>query len=509
MNGRFVLVLHSHLPYVLGKGRWPFGEEWLYEIVLDTYLPLLEGLECLARDDIPASIAVGITPILMEQLKSSAFVDSFRTWADVKRKALEQDVSRLPDTPEAHDLNTFYREELDQRLRQFDVLGGDVVAAFASLQERGRLEILTSCATHGYMPLFGNDESRRLQIRTGIAVYQHWMGRRPSGFWLPECGYIPGVERLLAEEGLRYFIADAATFDAGTGQEHTGVHVPVATSTEAPWTPWNIGAGIAVFLRNPATSKQVWDRDLGYPGNGAYREFHKRCEGSGWQYWRITSKQTDLGAKELYRPGEARKRAAEHATHFASLVRDLAAQRERLTGDPGVMVAAYDTELFGHWWYEGPGWIAAVLRDLATKESISVVTPTTVLAERDLPLGRLRESSWGAGGDHSTWMNPETSWVWDNIRDDQRHFVDLLPQLHGQIGDMLLREILLEESSDWPFLITTGQARTYGTTRFLEHHRKVRALFAAVEGTGQLPAKQAGSDDPVFEHIRLDDVRRT
>jgi len=145
---------------------------------------------------------------------------------------------------------------------------------------------------------------------------------------------------------------------------------------------------------------------------------------------------------------------------------------------------------------------------LAAKESISVVAPTTVLAERDLPLGRLRESSWGAGGDHSTWMNPETSWVWDNIRDDQRHFVDLLPQLHGQIGDMLLREILLEESSDWPFLITTGQARTYGTTRFLEHHRKVRALFAAVEGTGQLPAKQAGSDDPVFEHIRLNEVRR-
>ncbi|RIE07140.1 1,4-alpha-glucan branching protein domain-containing protein [Candidatus Cryosericum odellii] len=508
MNGRFVMVLHSHLPYVLGKGRWPFGEEWLHEIALDTYLPLLEEFERLDHDNVPGTIALGITPILMEQLKSPAFVDSFRTWIDVKRKALEQDVSRLPDTPEAHDLNMFYREELDQHLRQFDMLGGDLLGAFARLQESGRLEILTSCATHGYMPLFGNDESRRLQIRTGVAVYQHWMGRRPTGFWLPECGYIPGVERLLAEEDLRYFIADATTFDAGTRQEHTDVHIPVATSTEAPWTPWNIGADVAVFLRNPATSKQVWDRDLGYPGNGAYREFHKRCESSGWQYWRITSKQTDLGAKELYRPDEARKRVAEHATHFASLVRDLAAQREKLTGDPGVIVAAYDTELFGHWWYEGSGWIAAVLRDLASKGSVSAVAPTTVLTERNLPLGRLRESSWGAGGDHSTWMNPETSWIWDNICDDQRHFIDLLPQLHGQMGDMLLREILLEESSDWPFLITTGQARTYGTARFLEHHRKVRALFAAIEGTGQVPASQAGSDDPVFEHIRLNEVRR-
>jgi 1,4-alpha-glucan branching enzyme len=507
MKGRFVLVLHSHLPYVLGKGRWPFGEEWLHEIALDTYLPLLEGLEGLDRDNVPGTIAVGITPILMEQLKSPAFVDNFRAWVDAKRKALEQDVSRLPDTPEAHGLNMFYCEELDQRLRQFDVLGGDLVGAFASLQERGRLEVLTSCATHGYMPLFSNDESRRLQIRAGAATYEHWMGRKPVGFWLPECGYLPGVERLLAEQGLRYFIADAAAFDAGTAQEYAGGHIPVATSIEAPWTPWDIGAGVAVFLRNPATSKQVWSRDLGYPGDGVYREFHKRCEGSGWQYWRITSKQTDLGAKELYRPDEARKRAAEHAAHFASLVRDLAAQRQRLTGDPGVVVAAYDTELFGHWWYEGPGWMAAVLRDLATQESVSAVTPTTVLAERDLPLGRLRESSWGTGGGHDTWMNSETSWIWDNIHDDQRHFIDLLPHLHGQTGDMLLREILLEESSDWPFLITTGQARSYGMSRFLEHNSKVRDLLAAAEGKPYDTSEQAQPIDHVFDHLHLDDLR--
>ena len=509
MNGRFVLVLHSHLPYVLGKGRWPFGEEWLYEIALDTYLPLLEELDGLDHDNVPGTIAVGITPILMEQLKSPAFVDGFRTWIAVKQKALEQDTSRLPDTPEARSLNMFYREELDHRLRQFDRLGGDLVQAFANLQEEGRLEVLTSCATHGYMPLFSNDESRRLQIRAGVAVYQHWMRRRPSGFWLPECGYLPGVERLLAEEGLRYFVTDAAAFDVGSEQEYAGAHNPIATNTEAPWTPWDIGSGVAVFLRNLATSKQVWSRDLGYPGNGSYREFHKRCEGSGWQYWRITSKQTDLGQKELYRPDEAHNLAMEHAAHFTSLIADLVEQREKATGDPGVVVAAYDTELFGHWWYEGPAWIAAVLRNLASNKWISAVAPTAVLAERDLPHGRLLESSWGGGGGHGTWMNSETSWIWDNIHDDQRHFIELLPRLHGPTADMLLREILLEESSDWPFLITTGQARTYGTARFLEHHRKARALFAAVEGTGQVPENQTGSDDPVFEHIHLDDIRRT
>jgi 1,4-alpha-glucan branching enzyme len=508
MNSRFVLVLHSHLPYVLGKGRWPFGEEWLDEVVLDTYLPLLEGLECLARDGVPAPIAVGITPILMEQLKSPGFAATFRTWIDGKRVALAEDVSRLPDTPEARELNMLYRDELKRRWSQFDTLGGDVVGAFASLQDRGRIEVLTSCATHGYLPLFSNDDSRRLQIRTGAATYQHWMGRRPSGFWLPECGYAPGVERLLAEEALRYFVADTSAFDAGTGEIRSDQRIPIAPGNGVLWTPWDIGAGVAAFLRNPATSEQVWSRDHGYPGDGVYREFHRRCEGSGWQYWRITSKQTDLDHKELYKPEEARARTREHATHFVSLLQELAAAHEQATGEPGVIVAAYDAELFGHWWYEGPEWIVEMLRSLAEQHDVTAAAPLDILNSSTSPAGKLRESSWGAGGGHDTWLNSETNWIWDAIHDDQRRFIGLLPRLHGRTGDMLLREILLEESSDWPFLITTGQARTYGTARFTEHHDKVRMLFAAVDNAERLSAIQTGLDDPVFEHVHVNDVRR-
>jgi len=509
MNGRFVLVLHSHLPYVLGKGRWPFGEEWLHEIALDTYLPLLEELDHLQRDDVPGTIAIGITPILMEQLKSPVFMSDFRSWLDLKREALQKDVSNLPATPDARALNEFYREELEHRRTQFEALDGDLVKAFTRLQERGRVEILTSTATHGYMPLFSNDESRRLQIRAGVATYKHWMGREPVGFWLPECGYIPGIERLLAEQGLKYFIADAAALETGEAPDYTSGHRAVSTSADAPWTPWNIGSDVAVFLRNRATSEQVWSRDLGYPGDGVYREFHRRIDGSGWQYWRITNKQTDLGAKQLYDPDVAHERVSQHAMHFASMVTDLLAQRERLTGDPGIIVAAYDTELFGHWWYEGPAWIAGVLRSLAATKSVSAVAPTSVLAERLLPSGHLRESSWGTGGGHDTWMNSETVWIWDMIHSDQRRFVKLLPSLAGADGDMLLREMLLEESSDWPFLITTGQARSYGMSRFLEHHRKVRNLLAAAEGEPYDSSERAQLDDPVFEHLHLGDLRRS
>ncbi len=509
MRNQFVLVLHSHLPYVLGKGRWPFGEEWLHEIVLDTYLPLLEGLESLAHDDVPATIAIGITPILMEQLKSPDFVVNFRKWADVKRVALEEDVSRLPDTSEARELNLFYRDELERRLAQFDALGGDVVAAFAALQDQGRLEVITSCATHGYLPLFSNDESRRLQIRAGVATYQHWMGRRPNGFWLPECGYVPGVERLLADEGLRYFVADAASFKSGRRRPYPGAPIAATASIDAPWTPWDIGSGVAALLRNPATSQQVWSRDLGYPGDGVYREFHKRSEGSGWQYWRITSKQTDLGNKELYKPAEARVRTREHATHFASLLQKLVDTHTHAHGESDVIVAAYDTELFGHWWYEGPTWITDMLRSLASQLSIGISSPLDMLRSCTLPKGKLRESSWGAGGGNDTWMNSETSWIWNDIHDDQRRFVKLLPDLHnGHTADMLLREIFLEESSDWPFLITTGQARTYGAARFLEHHQKVLTLFEAVEHPERLSQDQTGMDDPVFEHVHLNDIRR-
>ena len=508
MTSRFILVLHSHLPYVLGKGRWPFGEEWLHEIVLDTYLPLLEQLEALANDGVPASVAVGITPILMEQLKSPDFIASFRTWIEDKRAALEGDTARLPDTAEARALNAFYRAELEQRLSQFDALGGDIVAAFARLQDRGRLEVLTSCATHGYLPLFSNDVSRRLQIRAGVATYRHWMGREPKGFWLPECGYVPGVERLLADEGLRYFVADAAAFDTGSGRSYEGAHIPVTVNTEAASTPWNIGSGIAVFLRNPATSEQVWSRDLGYPGDGVYREFHRRCEGSGWQYWRITSKQTDLGSKQLYQPTEARLRTRNHASHFAGLLQELAVAQQCRHGEPGVIVSAFDTELFGHWWYEGPTWIGEVFRSLAEQSSVAASAPLNVLDSCTLPVGKLRESSWGAGGGHGTWMNSETSWIWDDIHADQRRFIKLLPGLHGPAADDLLREILLEESSDWPFLITTGQARTYGVARFLEHHRKVQSLLASMDHVDQPSQGGVTSDDPVFKHLHLDDLRR-
>lgn len=508
MNGRFVLVLHSHLPYVLGKGRWPFGEEWLHEIALDTYLPLIEELESLERDAVPGTIAIGITPILMEQLESPAFVSDFRSWLDVKREALEKDTSNLPDTAAARALNQFYRDELAHRRAQFDALEGSLVGAFASLQERGRVEILTSAATHGYLPLFSNEESRRLQIRAGVATYRHWINREPVGFWLPECGYTPGVERLLAEQGLKYFVADAAALETGETQDFTSGHRTIATSTDAPWTPWNIGSGIAVFLRNHATSEQVWSRDLGYPGDSVYREFHRRIDGSGWQYWRITSKQTDLGSKQLYDPEVARNRASEHAAHFASMINSLSAQREQLRGDPGIIVAAYDTELFGHWWYEGPAWIAGVLRNLASAHSMTAVAPSTVLTERRLPMGRLRESSWGTGGGHDTWMNSETVWIWDMIHSDQRRFIKLLPDLNGPEADLLFREILLEESSDWPFLITTGQARSYGMSRFLEHHRKVRDLLAAAEGQPYSSSERARSDDPVFEHLHLNELRR-
>ncbi len=508
MSGRFVLVLHSHLPYVLGKGRWPFGEEWLHEIVLDTYLPLLEELQALDRDGVTGSIAIGLTPILMEQLKSPVYAPSFRAWTSTKQAELVLDASRLGDaSSEAMTLNAYYRKELERRIQQFDAIDGDIVAAFGELQAHGRISVLTSCATHGYLPLFSNDESRRLQIRAGVTTYEHWMGRKPTGFWLPECGYLPGVERLLSESGLRYFFADASALDTTTHELPSG-YALLPTNEDAPWTPWNIGSGVAAFLRNPATSEQVWSRDRGYPGDGVYREFHRRAEGSGWQYWRITDKHMDMGEKQWYEPEAGKARAREHARHFVGLVQDLCMQHEAATGDPGIVVAAYDTELFGHWWYEGPGWVSWVMRDLAAGGSVSACVPETVLQERTLPAGRLRESSWGAGGGHETWMNSETSWIWDVIHEDQRRFIRLVPSLSGDLGDMLLREILLEESSDWPFLITTGQARSYGMSRFLEHHRKVRALLAAAEGQPYNAVESDEQPDAVFGHLHLQNLRR-
>jgi 1,4-alpha-glucan branching enzyme len=518
MPSPFALVLHTQLPMVVNHGRWPHGSDWLNEAAFECYLPLLEVAHHLVADGISPKWTINISPVLAEQLASSEFQKELAFYYDNVRRACVE--SRVHFTREGHDdivALTYFWEEFYERMWELHRrIGGDIPGTFAELQRSGHIEIITCAATHGYLPLLSRDESIRMQLRTAVETHRRHFGVAPRGIWLPECAYRPryewtppagqhrnerrlrpGVEELLAEYNLEYFIADAHLVAAAAPVFLYRDYVPRKTQLDAlmpeasrkaplsPYQPYRVasrgGTGSAVaFFRDPKTTLQVWSREQGYPGEYAYLEFHKKHFPGGLRFWRITESSGDLGKKLVYDPALAAEKVRSQARHFAELVGDTL--RHASAAGPAVVCSPYDAELFGHWWFEGPQWLEAVSRDMARAgvlratlgEALDLVPPTRTVA--------LPEGSWGEGGDHRVWLNRETEWTWDRVYSAEAEWTQHLTRLAGAGGDLqrvlaqATRELLLLEASDWQFLITTQAARDYAERRVAEHYAEFKRL---------------------------------
>ncbi|MFI5207583.1 MAG: 1,4-alpha-glucan branching protein domain-containing protein [Gemmatimonadales bacterium] len=517
----FVLALHSHLPWVLHHGRWPHGSDWLCEAALDTYLPLLEALEDLEREGVPAPLTLGITPVLAAQLAHPAFAAEMRAFLAHRIEACDVAPASLAATGDGAlvPLAAFWRERLTRLGARFERADGNLVTAFGALEARGRLEIMSSAATHGFLPLLGRDESIRLQLLTGRAEHRRLFGRDPAGCWLPECAFRPagpwapagarastfrqGTDAHLTQAGFRYVFVDAHQASAGEslGQyldvplgterfdaERHGEVLPVHTEGPAARSPLRVyrvnGKGrtaLAAFVRDPDASMQVWSRRRGYPGDGTYLEFHKIRWPGGLKLWRVTDPEADLGAKQAYDPAQARARAGDHARHFAGV---LAATRAEGRG-AAVIAAPFDTELFGHWWFEGVDFLADLFRALPSTTVQPVTAGGHVTAHPPRAIVRLAEGSWGAGGDYRMWLNHETAWTWRRLWPLEDAFWAVAGSaLSGEPQRAILaqaaRSLLLSQASDWQFIISTGAAADYAELRFNEHCEDAERLVAAL-----------------------------
>ena len=495
MKGYFTFVLHTHIPYIRKHGKWPFGEEWLYEAMSETYLPLLMEFERLRSSGVRFQLVINITPVLAEQLADEYIKAEFGKYLLRKIETTEEDLKSGKYDERA------VKASLDHFRKVYDywrAINGDIIGKFREFQDEGYLEIITSAATHGYLPLLGRDEAIRAQLANGIATYEKHFGKRPRGIWLPECAYRPagewelpggrkvkrpGIEKFLEEFGIEYFFVESNLVDEGPVTGSYG-EIPLYSGEKSTLRPyWIKGSRIAVFARNRETGHQVWSAHYGYPGDFWYREFHRKAPKSGGQYWRVTGKNVDLGEKEFYDPDKAMERIEEHARHFVSLVERLLSDFKEKTGEKGIVVSPYDTELFGHWWFEGVRWLGRVL-ELMAERGIKTTTLSTFLDnytgeryEIELP-----EGSWGANADHSTWWNDETEWTWEEIYRAEDRMVALASRYYGRdriadrILEQLARELLILEASDWQFLITTGQAKEYAKRRVLIHSRDFQRL---------------------------------
>jgi 1,4-alpha-glucan branching enzyme len=526
--GSFCLVLHGHLPYVLRHGLWPHGEDWLYEATAETYLPLLAMIdECAFLKGNPR-LTIGLTPVLLEQLAHDCFKAGFEHYLEDRVGRAKSDQKEFTGCGEAHLgwLAGRWKEWYGKLGLQFQEIGRDIPRAFAERAERGYVEILTSNATHAYMPLLLEDSSIRAQMRAGVGSSERILGFRPQGMWLPEGGYRPdgpwsppvawggerlrrGIEHFIADEGVTHFfvenhlIQESRSEWVKNGQWSKVSWDEAANHPERGWRSvhepaWVASDGsnsqrTAAFARDPEICKQVWSGACGYPGDGVYLEFHKKHgEKRGLRYWKITGTRVDLGRKDPYYPDDVPGKVFQHARHFCDQVKErLRAYRNR-TGRHGAVAACFDAELFGHWWFEGPQFLRDVMLTLNADPDIDLCTageflkthpPDKVVA---MPAG-----SWGEGGDHRVWSNDKVAWMWEIEYRCEALFGKLTFNLewhkHKELRQVLEkagRELLLLQASDWPFVITRGQAVDYGIKRFMQHVARFECLADIAEKLG-------------------------
>jgi 1,4-alpha-glucan branching enzyme len=515
----FALVLHTHLPMVINHGRWPHGSDWLSEATFECYLPLLRTIQRLVADGISPKWTINISPVLAEQLASPEYQQELQFYVDNCRRSCADSRAHFEKQGDRAitALTAFWEQFYGEMWELHQSLKGDIPGAFADLQRGGHVELITCAATHGYLPLLSREESIHLQLRTAVETHRRHFGVAPRGIWLPECAYRPryewtpptgrdrgrerrlrpGIEEMLAAHGLEYFIVDHHLVAGGQPvypyrdffklPGDLVVETP-RTPRQRPRTPYSPyvvasrgGSAQAVaFIRDPKSTLQVWSRDVGYPGDPAYLEFHKKHFPGGLRFWRVTDPSGDLGKKAVYDPVAAAQQAKRHAEHFVGLVRKTLEDADGKR--PALVCSPYDAELFGHWWFEGPLWLEHTTRALAgvgvvpatLAEALDAVPPRETLA--------LPEGSWGEGGDHRVWLNRDTEWTWDRLYSAETEWVQHLVQLDDagpdlrRVAAQAARELLLLEASDWQFLITTWAARDYAERRVAEHYAAFKQL---------------------------------
>ncbi|MFC1807595.1 glycoside hydrolase family 57 protein [Candidatus Omnitrophota bacterium] len=500
-KGYLCLLLHTHLPFVRHPEEENFLEEnWLYEAITETYIPLIRVYDQLIKDGVDFRVTMSFTPPLVNMLKDPLLQDRYIRHIDKLIELSDKEIERTRYEPHYHHLaymyNRRFKESRDIFVNRYNK---DIVQAFKEFQDKGYIEIIGSCATHGFLPNIGvNERDVRAQIEVGVQNYRNTFDQDPKGFWLPECGFYPGVSELLKDAGIRYFFLDSHGVLNADPVPRYSVYAPI-------YCP----SGVAAFGRDWESSKQVWSSKEGYPGDPDYREYYKDIGheldyeyikpyihssgiriNTGMKYWRITG---SSDYKEAYQPDWARDKAAIHAGNF---MHNREKQIEHLAGNMDrkpLIIAPYDAELFGHWWFEGPMWIDFLLRKVCYDQDIfKTITPSEYLTE--YPTNQIAmptTSSWGYKGYSEYWLEGGNDWIYRHLHNNGTRMAELV----DRFGHYLLRpedhymkralnqagrELLLAQSSDWPFIMKTGTMVEYAQKRIKVHIGRFTKIYDGI-----------------------------
>lgn len=496
--GKILFLMHAHLPFV----RHPeferfFEENWLFEAIAETYLPLVQAMRRLLEKGVPGTLNLSVSPPLIEMLSDGSLIEKFSEHLKKQLELIEKEVARNAGT-ELEQLSRFYLSRQQTLIDLWENrLHRNLLAEFLELEKAGKLNLLTCVGTHPFLPAYQSDPaSIRMQLDVTVRCFEWAFGRKPRGVWLPECGYFPGLDKFLAEFGLHYFFL-----------ETHGVLLATPTPKYGVFTPLRTTQGLYCMGREQKSSMEVWSRRTGYPGHPEYREFFTDIAkdrprdylgeyffagdtpiDSGFKYNRITGGEH----KEIYRPWNAMRLAEDHARLFVvnreTTISELLVNME---GNRAAMLCPYDAELFGHWWFEGPLFLEAMLERAASSSVIEFACADEIMTSSADPESHEPAfSSWGEGGFGSVWINGETDKYYPQSY-RLRAMIDHLIAIRQKMGEssprgklltryikQMERELMLFQSSDWAFMIHNHSSDGYARRRLDDHYNNGHTLFA-------------------------------
>jgi len=492
-EGTFCLVLHSHLPWLPHHGSWPVGEEWLYQAWAHSYLPVLDLVRRFAEEGRDEVLTLGVTPVLAAQLDDPYCLRGFHDWLGTWALRAEHAATLWRGDDRLRSLAAGEHRAATNALNDFeDRWRHGFSPVLRSFVDTGTIELLGGPLTHPFQPLL-DPRVRSFALRGGLADARRRIGTTPSGIWAPECGYAPGMEDGYAAAGVGRFLVDGPSLHGDTSAAR-----PVGESD------------VVCFGRDLDVTYRVWSPKAGYPGHANYRDFHTWAHEVGLKPSRVTGKQVEPADKEPYEPSLAAGTLRTHVADFVDTVvrrlRSLKAQH----GRESLVVAAYDTELFGHWWHEGPAWLEGILRALP-EAGVRVTTLRGALAAGHLggPVD-LPASSWGSGKDWRVWDGEQVAdMVQANSALQQR-----LLRLAGPasqrdpLRDQAVSEAMLALSSDWAFMVTKDSAADYARRRAAVHTERFDELAASARAGGPSTARLAElrAHDRPFGHLDARDL---
>ena len=498
-KGYVSFVLHAHLPFIHHPESEDYLEEqWLFEAISETYIPLLLNYQKLVEEKVDFRITMSMTPPLLNMLDNKLLQQRYIAYLNKHIELAQKEIKRTENNPQENQLAHYYFDRYSNDLHIFhDIYHDNIITGFKHFQDIGVLEIITCGATHGYFPiLYITEQTVKAQIAVGVQTYEKYFGRKPRGIWLPECGYVPEADKYLKEFGIEYVITESHGILYANPTPVYGTYAPIVSPT-----------GVIAFGRDMESSRQVWSSINGYPGDFNYREFYRDIGydvedyeyikpyiasngvrvSTGIKYHRITGK---TGEKDYYNLQWAKDSAEMQAGHFMNSriqqIHDVAPYMNK----PPIILCPYDAELYGHWWYEGPYWLYILFKKIYyDQDEFALITPGEYIDKYpSIQVSTPCRSSWGANGYSEVWLNPTNDYVHRHLHVAGNRMVELANLCAHETDETKIaalnqcaRELLLAQSSDWLFIITNGTMVDYAKKRIKDHIGRFSKLYEQIK----------------------------